>query len=149
MLVGNSPPHRSQGSGLPTTSLHPLPSTPLLSFRLLTADHPLFLSDMSQPPSSFRDLFNTALREYQNQTGCKLIEHSLAKRLETCDSVDSITAILQEQAQIFCKFRGDDGKLMKSLKSSVDVLYSLSVSTVLNEGISLVHPRSFIEVHCS
>ena len=101
---------------------------------------------MSQP-SSFQVLLNAALREYQNQTGCKLIEHPLAKRLETCDSVDSITAILQEQAQIFCKFR-DDGKLMKSLKSSVDVLYTLSVSTVLNEGISLVHTKSFIEVHC-
>ncbi|KAH9995623.1 hypothetical protein BJV77DRAFT_1066312 [Russula vinacea] len=94
---------------------------------------------MSQP-SSFRDLFNAALREYQNQTGCKLIEHPLAKRLETCDSIDSITAILQEQAQIFCRFRGDDGKLMKSIKSSIDVLYSLSVSTVLNEGISLPFP---------
>jgi hypothetical protein len=34
---------------------------------------------------------------------------------------------------------------MKSLKSSVDVLYTLSNSTVLGQGISLVHPKSFIE----
>jgi hypothetical protein len=30
---------------------------------------------------------------------------------------------------------------MKSLKSSVDVLYTLSISTVLGEGIGLVHPN--------
>ena len=104
---------------------------------------------MSQLSSSFQDLFNAALQEYENQTGCKLMEHPLAKRLETCDSVESITVILQEQAQIFRNFRGDDGKLMKSVKSSVDVIYTLSVSTVLGEGIGLVHSMSFIEVPSS
>ena len=107
---------------------------------------PYFVFDMSQLSSSFQDLFNAALQEYENQTGCKLMEHPLAKQLETCDSVESITAILQEQAQIFRSFRGDDGKLMKSVKSSVDVIYTLSVSTVLGEGIGLVHSMSFIEV---
>jgi hypothetical protein len=77
------------------------------------------------------------------------MEHPLAKRLEICDSVESITAILQEQAAIFRNFRGDDGKLMKSVKSSVDVLYTLSVSTILGEGIGLVHSKSFIEVPSS
>jgi hypothetical protein len=99
---------------------------------------------MSQPSSSFQDLFSAALQENENQTECRLIEHPLAQQLETCSSVESITAILQEQAQIFCKFRGDDGKLMKSVKSSVDVLYTLSISTVLGESIGLVHPKSFI-----
>jgi hypothetical protein len=60
------------------------------------------------------------------------------KQLQASDSVDSITTILQEQARIFREFRGDDGKLVKSLKSSVDILYKLSVSTVLGEGVSLV-----------
>jgi hypothetical protein len=104
---------------------------------------------MSQPSSSFQTLFNSALKNYENQTGTRLIDHPLAKQLEACDSVDSITAILQEQAQIFRKFKGDDGKLMKSLKCSVGVLYMLSVSTVLGEGIGLVHPKAFIRVPCS
>jgi hypothetical protein len=90
--------------------------------------------------SSFKDIFDVALRDYENKTGIKLVDNPLAKKLETCDSVDSITAILQEQAQIFRKFRGDDGKLMKSLKSSVDILYTLS-NTVLGGGIGLVHPN--------
>ena len=103
---------------------------------------------MSQPSSSFQDLFNAALQEYENQTGCKLIEHPLANQFKTCDSVQSITAILQEQTQIFSGFKGDDGKLMKSLKSSVGVLYTLSNTGVFGGSIGLVHPASFIGVTC-
>jgi hypothetical protein len=106
--------------------------------------------DMDQPSSSpFLDLFNAALQDYENQTGTELVEHPLAKQLESCESVGSITTILQEQTQKFREFRGDDGKLMKSLKSSVDVLCMLSTCTVLGEGIGLVHPKLFIEVICS
>jgi len=90
--------------------------------------------------SSFQDLFNVALQDYENKTGIKLVDDPFAKKFEKCDSVDSITAVLQEQAQIFRKFRGDDGKLMKSLKASVDVLYTLS-NTVLGGGIGLVRPN--------
>ena len=104
---------------------------------------------MSQPSSSFQDLFNAALQEYENQTGCKLIEHPLANQFKTCDSVQSITAILQEQTQIFSGFKGDDGKLMKSLKSSVGVLYTLSNTGVFGGSIGLVHPTSFIGVNVS
>ena len=98
---------------------------------------------MSQPSSSFQDLFNAALQQYENQTGCKLIEHPLAKQFETCDSVESITAILREQTQIFSSFKGDDGKLMKSLKSSVGVLYTLSNTGVFGGSIGLVHPTIY------
>jgi hypothetical protein len=38
---------------------------------------------------------------------------------------------------------------MKSLKSSVDVLYTLSNSTILGEAIGLVRPESFIVAPCS
>ena len=102
----------------------------------------------SSSHSSFKDLFNAALQDYENKTGIKLVDDPLAKTFENCDSVDSITAIIQEQAQIFRKFKGDDGKLTKSLKASVDVLYTLS-NTILGGGIGLVHPRSFIGVPCS
>jgi hypothetical protein len=62
-----------------------------------------FISDMSQPSStlSLQALFNTALQDYESQTGTRLIDHPLAKKLESCNLVDSINAILQEQAQIF------------------------------------------------
>jgi hypothetical protein len=131
-----APPHR--------TLYHRLPSNFL--FRIVL--------DMSQPTSlssasSFQDLFNAALMDYENQTGTKLVEHPLAKKLEACDSVDSILAIFQEQTQVFRKFN-DDGKIMKSIKSSVGVLYTLSNSTLLGECAGLVRPKSsFIGVPCS
>jgi len=107
---------------------------------------------MSQPSSSssFHGLFNAALQDYENQTKTKLAEHPLAKKLEACDSVDSITAILQEQAKVFGGFRGDDGKIAKSLRSSVDVLYTLSNSTILGQVIGLVvHTTLSIVFFCS
>jgi hypothetical protein len=122
-------------------------TTIYISF-LTSLSSTVLYSDMSQP-SSFQDLFDAALQEYQNQTGCKLIEHPLAKQLETCNSVDSITAILQEQAQVLREFRPDDGRLMKSLKSSVGVLYTLSTTGILSGSIGLVHPKTFIWLACS
>ena len=117
----------------------------------LSPSHISSISDMSQPSSSsFQGLFNAALEDYEKQTKTKLAEHPLAKKLEACDSVDSITAILQEQAQLFGGFREDDGKIMKSLRSSVDVLYTLSNSTILGELIGLVVRKTLsIMVSCS
>ncbi|KAH8986544.1 hypothetical protein EDB86DRAFT_3105350 [Lactarius hatsudake] len=54
------------------------------------------------------------------------------------DSADSVIAVLQDQAQVFRKYRGDDGRTMKWLMRTVQILYTLSTSTVLGEGISLV-----------
>ena len=95
--------------------------------------------------SFFQGLFDAALQDYQIQTGSSLVDHPLAKELDSCNSVDSVTAVLQEQAKIFREFRGDDGKLMKSLRYSVDILYTLSVTT---EGIGLVGPKSFVDIPC-
>jgi hypothetical protein len=94
---------------------------------------------MSQPSSSisFKGLFDAALLEYENKTNIKLADDPLAKKLEACNSIDSITAILQQQAQVFGGFK-DDGKIMKSLRSSVDVLYTLSNSTIIGQVVGLI-----------
>ena len=86
----------------------------------------------------FQTLFDAALRDYERQTGTKLAEHPFAKQLETCDSAESVTAVLQRQAQGVGKFRGEDSKAMKSLKRGVHVLFMLSSSTVLGEGVGMV-----------
>jgi len=134
---------------------HHLPST----CRLLTADrsslliHISSIFDMSQPSSlssTFRVLFDAALQDYKDKTGNTLTDHPIAKQLETCESVNSITAILQEQARSFHEFRENDGMLMKALNSSVDVLCAPSISSALNEAIGLVVRRkAFIIVPCS
>ena len=106
---------------------------------------------MSQFSSStFQTLFNAALQDYEDKTGTSLIEHPLAKKLETCDSVGSITDVLQEQAQNFRESRENDGILVKALNSSVDVLCAPSISSALNEAIGLVVClKAFIQVACS
>ena len=134
---------RPRASPHSTLYHHHLPST----CRLLTIDRPSLLShpspifDMSQPSSlssTFRTLFDAALQDYKDKTGNTLTDHPIAEQLETCESVDSITAILQEQARRFREFRENDGKLMKALNSSVDVLCAPSISSAINEAVGLV-----------
>ena len=108
---------------------------------------------MSQPSSSsstFRIIFDDALQEYKDKTGNTLIDHPIAKQLETCESVNSIANILQEQARSFREFRENDGKLIKALNSSVDVLCAPAISSALNEAIGfVVSLKAFIDVTCS
>jgi len=86
------------------------------------------MSDQLQS-SRFRALFGAALQDYQNQTGTALLNHPLADELQNCCSVESVTAVLQGQARAFNEFRGDNGRIAKSLKGIVSVLYTLSSST--------------------
>jgi hypothetical protein len=79
--------------------------------------------------SSFQLLLDRALQDYEEQTGTRLQDHFLTREIEACDSVDSIVAIIQEQGQAFCEFRGGGGKVMKSLKGSVHVLYAIFTIT--------------------
>ena len=96
-------------------------------------------SVMSQSSSStFQALFNAALQDYKDKTGTSLTNHPIAEQLESCESVSSVTSILQEQAQSFHEFRENDGKLMKALNSSVEALCAPSISSALNEAIGLV-----------
>jgi hypothetical protein len=98
--------------------------------------------------STFQALFDAALQDYEDKIGSSLINHPLAKELQECDSVGSITAILEEQAQIFRGFR-DHGKLVNSLKYLVDVLSSPFVSTVFDQATDLVvRPKESLGVSC-
>ncbi len=128
----------------------PNPLPPHSAVRLSSSHRsPSFFFDFANmsnpsPSESFRFLFEAALQDYEKKTGTKLVDHPLAKQLEKCDSVHSITSALQDQAQVFRKFQGDDGNVMKSLKCSVDVLYTLSTNTALGEGIGLVRLKALI-----
>jgi hypothetical protein len=101
------------------------------------------MADQSQNSQSsrFRVLFESALQDYQIQTGTTLPNHPLSETLQSCDSVDSVTAVLQEQARPFTEFRAGDDKIIKSLKSVVSVLYTLCASTALGEAFGLVRPK--------
>jgi hypothetical protein len=134
-----------------THSTHYHHHLPFTSRLLAALPRPLLshissISDMSQSSSTFQALFNVALQDYKDKTGNSLIDHPVAKQLETCDSVDSITTILQEQAQSFREFRENDGKVGKALNTSIDILCLPSISSVLNEGIGfIVRPKPLID----
>jgi hypothetical protein len=96
---------------------------------------------MSISPSSeanLRALFETALREYEKQAGTNLLNSRLIIRLQSCDSVDDISILLQEHAQTFHKFRSGDGRVISWLKRTVHVLHTLSTNSALGAGIGLV-----------
>ena len=96
--------------------------------------------------SQFQALFESALKDYQSQTGTILADHPLAQQLQNCDSIDSVTAILEAQVRAFSEFRNGDGKIMKSLNHVVSVLFSLSASTALGEAIGIVRWKPSISV---
>jgi hypothetical protein len=89
--------------------------------------------------SRLRVLFEAALQDYEKQTGIALANHPLAEQLQTCDSVDSITAVLREQTKTFSEFRDND-KVMKPLRNAVSVLYKLSAAASFGQDIGLVRP---------
>ena len=100
------------------------------------------MSDQSGP-SPFQGAFECALQYYEKQTGILLAKHPLAEQLQSCQSADSVTALLREQAQVFSKFRGSD-RIIKSLKSVVSALSSISATAAFGQDIGMVCPRPLI-----
>jgi hypothetical protein len=93
-------------------------------------------SDQSQS-SRFQVIFESALQDYEKQTGTVLAKHPLAEQLENCHTVESVAAVLREQAQASSEFRGD-GRLMRSLNRIVSVLHTLSTNNLLYNAAGLV-----------
>ena len=89
----------------------------------------------------FHALFESALQAYQKMTGITLAEHPLAVQLQSCNSLDSITAILQGQAQAFSNFRESD-RIMKSIKTTVSILTSLSAAVSFADTFDMVRQRA-------
>ena len=84
-------------------------------------------------------LIGAALEDYKQQTGIELAKHPLAERLQDCNSVESVTAILREQAQDLKEFRERD-KVLKPLKKVLTVLHRLSFVAGFAQDVSLVCP---------
>src|ERR1700730_2682431 len=65
----------------------------------------------------FRPLFESALQAYEKETGIALAEHPLAVQLQSCPSAESITTVLQDQANAFSEF-GGYCRIMRSVTST-------------------------------
>jgi hypothetical protein len=91
--------------------------------------------DAPSEPSDFASLFKATVDDYETQTVIKLAEHPLVKELEKCDSVVSITRVLQDQLEIL---RGIDEKVINSLNRVVHILHALSNCTFLCDSMGWV-----------
>ena len=91
-----------------------------------------------QPESSrIQALFEPALQAYEKQAGVSLTQHPLAIKLQSCDSVEAITGVFQDQAQAFRDLQGSD-KIVKSLKTTVSMLSKLPSAASVSDAIDLV-----------
>jgi hypothetical protein len=106
---------------------------------------------MSDQPESGQSrlqlLFEAALQDYEKKTGIVLAKHPLAEQIQNCDSVESVTAVLNQQTYAFVEFRRRD-KIMKPLKIAVSVLHKLSATADLGQPIGLVRPLAPLAVRC-
>ena len=96
------------------------------------------MSDQSGS-ARIRLLFEAYSKEYEKQTGITLAKHPLTEKFQHCDSIESVSAIFQEQVLVCIEFRGYD-RIVKSLNSAVTVLCALFVGVNLRLR-RLVRPK--------
>ena len=90
--------------------------------------------------SRLEALFESALRDYEEQTGIPLANHPLAEQFQNCQSIESVTTLLREQARYFSEFRlGGNNKVMELLKSFVSALSRVSAVADLGHDIGMVY----------
>ena len=100
------------------------------------------MSDLSGA-SHFKALFEAAFKDYERQTGNTLTNHPLAKKHQSCDSVESVTAVLREQTEASSEIWGKEN-VLKPLKKVSTVLYKLSSTSAVDFGhhLGLVRPQA-------
>jgi len=101
---------------------------------------------MSQSPtialrSDYQAIFNNALRVYRKKTGKDLTSDPLLRRLEPCDSPDTVLAVLRDQIPGFDPSGNDDNWLAKWLNLTVNIFYNFSAT--VGSVVSLVRLWKF------
>ena len=86
--------------------------------------------------SSFRLMFDNALKTYEKRTKKDLLTHPLAAQLQDCDSPTAVIAVLQLQIQMLDQSQSSNNRWTRWLDPTVNVLYAFSET--IGEGVSLV-----------
>jgi hypothetical protein len=104
---------------------------------------------LSASRSNLGSIFNSALQTYKNKTGKDITSHPLATELQSCNSSDTILAVLRKQVPSFDKYQDSDGIFTKWLIPTVNVLYAFSAT--VGEGVGLVNRTisHLVEIICS
>ena len=90
--------------------------------------------------SKFHTLFNDTLDTYRKRTGKDLLTHSLAPRLQACNTPAAILTILREQLNGLDQSRGGAERWSKWLDPTVNVLFAFSAT--IEAGVGLVCVRN-------
>ncbi|KAI0284165.1 hypothetical protein BC826DRAFT_1179411, partial [Russula brevipes] len=88
--------------------------------------------------SNYDLIFENALKAYKKKTGKDLTSDPLLRRLETCNSPDTVLGALREQIPDSGRSGTRDDRLMNWLDPTVNVL--LSFSATIGGAISLPYP---------
>jgi hypothetical protein len=91
----------------------------------------------------FQVLFESALQAYEKRTGITLAQHPIAVKLQSCHSIDDITALLQGQAKEFSDFQAKD-RITKAIRTTVSILIPLSDATSLADAVGSVRQKSLM-----
>ena len=91
----------------------------------------------------FQALLESPLQEYEKKAGVPLAdsEDSLAVRIQRCQSIDDITALLQIKTQAFNDFRQRD-RIFKSIKATVSILTPISAVASVADDAGLVRLKA-------
>src|SRR6267142_3920057 len=87
--------------------------------------------NMSLGPSAAEEIIDAALVKYTRLTQKDLMKDPLAIKIQHCDSSTAICLVLEQHAGAF-----HDPKLMTSLNTIVESLYTLSLTPALSEVAS-------------
>jgi len=96
----------------------------------------------------FRVRFESALQAYQQMTGIKLAEHPLTLQIQNLHSVKSIIGILENEARASSGLLGSD-RIMKSIESTVSMLFTLSAAASFDDAIGMVRKERLWRVSTS
>ena len=131
------PPQPSPASRTPSSSRYYLLAPNRLPFISL---HFFSTCDMGDHygPTRFCALFVSTLQAYTKSTGVSLAEHPLTLQLQTCQSVESITTLLQDQIVRTSSDFGENDRLEGSIKSTISILSTISATAPPDWAIGLV-----------
>jgi hypothetical protein len=89
----------------------------------------------------FQILFESALQAYEKTAGVTLAQHPLALQIQSCQSVDDINTLLQNQAQAITDLQASN-RIMKSVKKILSILVPLSTAATLT--VPLVNQKTLV-----
>ena len=101
------------------------------------------LSSQTANLRNFGEVYNEAVRRYEEQTGRKLSEHPLVESLPTRpDSADEVIAIIEKQSGTFKGFRDTGRNLLNVLQPIVHFVH-LFIDSGAEAASASVSSRSY------